>query len=145
MIPKLEQKFGKNYTFSVIESNPTLPSLSRIRTKCLVHKTETDDLFINLLHKPLPCLQCLMEDVIVETKVKRKKRNVDELISDFEKKHKGRFMYHDIQYSFKTMKDLVWIKCKKHNHWFEQSPVNHLNTEICCPKCVDEFINSDDT
>ena len=137
--------FGKNYEFTVIESNPTLPSLSKIRTRCSIHNTETDDLFINLLHKPKPCLECLMEGEVVQPKAKRRKRTVDELIQDFETKHQDKFMYHDIQYSFKTMKDFVWIKCKKHNHWFQQSPVNHLNTEICCPKCYEEFITPDDT
>lgn len=147
MIPKLKDMFGNNYEFSILEYNNNLPSLSRVRTKCMKHNIETDDIFLNILHKPKPCITCLMEDSTSEISVKqtRTKRTISQLIEDFKKVHQDRFMYHDIEFSFRTMKELVWIKCKKHNHWFQQTPANHLTTRICCPKCYEEFIKSNDT
>lgn len=147
MISKLNQMFGQEYEFTVLELNKTLPSLSRIRTRCKKHDLETDDLFLNMLHKPKPCLGCLLEAEGTGITIRqiRRKRSVDELIEEFKAKHGTKFMYHDIPYSFTTMKDFVWIKCVKHNHFFKQSPVNHLNTQICCPICYEEFIRGDDT
>lgn len=147
MVHKLNYKFGNIYEFSILEHNDKLPSLSMIRTYCKKHFNYTDDLYLNILHKPKPCLQCLLDyDGVEETmKPTRKKRTISELIEDFKIKHPDRFMYHDIEYSFTTMKDLVWIKCIEHNHWFQQTPINHLNTNICCPKCKNNYFEQNDT
>lgn len=141
MLKKLEDKFGNNYEFSIVYLDSKLPSLSMIKTECKKHNTETEDLFINILHKTNPCLQCLMameenDDMKINT---RKKRNFEELINDFKEKHGDRFQYHDIEYSFNSMREYVWIKCKEHNLWFQQTPNNHLKTNVCCPKCLENI------
>ena len=101
----------------------------------------------------VPCEACEKEASNVlnlngATEVKRVRRTIDGLVSDFKLKHGNRFRYHDLYDTYSTMKHKVWIKCVKHNHFFRQTPINHLNTEICCPKCIEEiykFPKSNDT
>lgn len=132
-----------NFEFEVTDLHD-ISYLSRIRVHCKIHDEYSEDLFVNLLHKKVPCMQCtrLMTFDIEEEKQIRKKRTVEELIQEFKKRHGDRFMYHDVPFSFKTMGDKVWIKCIKHNYFFEQTPNNHLKTNICCPKCFEETKNN---
>lgn len=144
ILEKLQSKFGENYSFKVLDIDTQeleLKWLSNIEVICNIHHTKFTDLAINILHREYPCQNCEREtEEKIEVKPK-KNRNVEKLIRDFKEKHGEKFGYHDIEFSYKTMKEYVWIKCKTHNHWFQQSPNNHLNTKICCPKCLDELYN----
>lgn len=141
ILTELVEKFGNNYQYEIIEESDIL-TLSRIRVTCLKHKTSYDAIYINLLHMLAPCEDCEIDITLarsIKLNGKRKVRDVDALIKDFKLKHGDRFSYIDLYDEYENMKTKVWIKCKKHSVWFKQTPINHLNTEICCPNCTEEI------
>jgi hypothetical protein len=151
IIELLETKFGKGYEYRVIEQND-IASLSLIEVECKEHKLIDRGLFLNLMHRESLCPQCRENfqkengiTVEVSNKKTRTKWELVSLIDKFEEIHQGKFLYHDLVYSYKNMKTPVWIKCIKHNHFFQQTPNNHLNSKICCPICLDEFSKANDT
>ena len=148
IIELLETKFGKEYEYRVIEQND-IASLSLIEVECKKHKTLASGLFLNLMHRESLCIHCREEKegitVEVSNKKTRTKWELVSLIDKFEEIHQGKFLYHDLVYSYKNMKTLVWIKCIKHNHFFQQTPNNHIYSKICCPICLDEFNKAKDT
>ena len=147
IIALLESKFGTGYFYEIIDIND-IKSLSTIKITCKEHNTEAVGLFINFMHQSNPCPACreLIEGVVggveMKTKVSRKKWELVELIEEFERIHGDRFLYHDLPYYYVNTKVPVNIKCVKHNHFFKQTPSNHLNTKICCDKCLEELANS---
>lgn len=141
ILTELVKKFGNGYEFQIIEESDIL-TLSRVRATCLKHKTCYEALYINLLHMLAPCEDCEIEIALskcLKLNGTRKTRDVESLIKDFKLKHGDKFSYHDLYDEYENMKTKVWIKCKKHSVWFQQTPINHLNTEICCPKCMEEI------
>ena len=147
IIALLENKFGAGYFYEIIDTND-IKSLSTVKITCKEHNTEVVGLFINFMHQNKPCPHCreLIEGVEegfeMKPKVSRKKWELVELIEEFERIHGGRFLYHDLPYSYVNMKTPCWFKCVKHNHFFQQLPSNHRNTKVCCPKCLEELVNS---
>lgn len=146
IIALLESRFGSNYIYEVLEYNE-IKSLSMVRVICKKHNNVEEGLVINLLHKKIPCGICEEEDggniegEKVE-KLNRKKYQLAELIEKFESIHGNRFLYHDLAYFYVNMKTPCWFKCVKHNHFFKQTPSNHITGKICCPKCLEELVNS---
>ena len=147
IINLISSKFGDRYTYEIIEQND-INSLSLIRVSSKDHGEVIDGLFINLMHQSCPCQKCresiegVEEGIEMKPKVSRKKWELVELIEEFEKIHGNRFLYHDLPYSYKNMKSPIWIKCIKHNHFFQQLPSNHKTSKICCDKCLEELTNS---
>ena len=142
---ELIHKFGNNYRYEILEDN-VIKLLCKVRVTCMKHSEVVEDLVINLLHKEFPCMECVRENIGIDDgiimKKTRKKWELLELIGEFENIHKDKFMYHDLPYSFKGLNKKVWIKCVKHNHFFKQTPSNHITGKICCPKCLEELANS---
>lgn len=148
IIELLETKFGKGYEYRVIEQND-IASLSLIEVECKEHKITDRGLFLNLMHRESLCPYCREESggitMEVSNKKTRTKWELVSLIEKFEVVHGDRFLYHDLAYFYVNMKVPVNIKCIKHNHFFKQTPNNHLNSKICCPICLDEFSKANDT
>ena len=150
IIELLETKFGKGYEYRVIEQND-IASLSLIEIECKEHNLVERGIFLNLMHRDINsmCAYCREESGGITVEVSNKKTRIKwelvSLIDKFEEIHQGKFLYHDLVYSYKNMKTPVWIKCIKHNHFFQQTPNNHLNSKICCPICLEEFSKVNDT
>ena len=146
IIALLTARFGDLYLYEIIELNE-IKSLSMVRVICKKHHNVEEGLVINLLHRKIPCSICEEEDggniegEKVE-KLNRKKYQLAELIEKFEAVHGNRFLYHDLAYYYVNTKVPVNIKCVKHNHFFKQTPSNHLKSKICCDKCLEELVNS---
>ncbi|MDG5974448.1 putative endonuclease [Hydrogenophaga taeniospiralis CCUG 15921] len=49
--------------------------------------------------------------------------------------HSSRFDYSLVSETVKTT-DKVSIRCKVHDHWFDQSASAHMNGHVGCPKCL---------
>lgn len=58
------------------------------------------------------------------------------LINQFIEKWGDKFGYDKVVYN--GMLANVQIYCKKHKIYFPQTPINHLNSSICCPYCANE-------
>lgn len=130
--------FGDNYEFKIDLDSDRNIYLQEVECTCLKHKKKERHLFINLLTHQRPCSECSKDEKGTSI-YSRTKRDVFSLIEAFKKKHGDKFLYHDVPYSYISMKEYIWIKCKKHDWFFQQTPINHLNTTICCPKCIEEF------
>jgi very-short-patch-repair endonuclease len=66
-----------------------------------------------------------------------KKIYSEEFIKKFLVKHSNKFDYSLTEY--KNSHTKIKIKCNKHDILFEQSPLLHLKSDICCPLCVKEY------
>jgi len=58
-----------------------------------------------------------------------------------EQLHKGRYLYHKVQY--KNTKTEVDIICKEHSCCFSQTPKGHLARQEGCPKCKAKKLSRD--
>jgi very-short-patch-repair endonuclease len=66
----------------------------------------------------------------------------ENFIKESKSKFKNRFSYILVEY--KGLYKKIKIICKKHDLIFEQTPLLHIRSNHCCPKCVKEYksINS---
>lgn len=56
----------------------------------------------------------------------------DEFLKRAKQKHGDRFEYLDKYYRSES---LIRIRCKEHDRIFTQTPIGHLNSQLCCPDC----------
>lgn len=73
-----------------------------------------------------------------DEKVKANTISPELYIMKSKEKHKGRFEYNNTKYV--GMKDIIRLKCVKHNQEFETIAENHLNGLGGCPLCHKEHL-----
>ena len=63
----------------------------------------------------------------------KKRLTKEEFIERSLKLNRDKYDYSNVEYI--NMHKKVKIKCKEHNFFFQQSPVNHLKGQSSCKKC----------